>query len=53
MLEDLEGVGPRRRQKLLTHFGGIKGLEGASLEDIAQVEGVGPLLAKKIWDFLH
>jgi excinuclease ABC subunit C len=53
MLEDLEGVGPRRRQKLLTHFGGIKGLEGASLEDIAQVEGVGPVLAKKIWDFLH
>jgi excinuclease ABC subunit C len=53
MLEDLEGVGPRRRQKLLTHFGGIKGLEGASLEDIAQVEGVGMVLAKKIWDFLH
>lgn len=53
VLEELPGVGPRRRQKLLSHFGGIKGLEGASLEDISQVEGVGPVLAKKIWDFLH
>lgn len=52
-LEDLVGVGPRRRQKLLTHFGGLKGLEGASLDDIAAVEGIGPALAQKIWDFLH
>jgi excinuclease ABC subunit C len=53
VLEDLPGVGPGRRQKLLTHFGGIKGVEAASLEDIARVEGIGPALAQKIWDFLH
>ncbi|KTC98934.1 excinuclease ABC subunit C [Legionella geestiana] len=52
-LEDIEGIGSARRQSLLRRFGGMRGLLGASVEEIARVKGIGPLLAGKIWEFLH
>ncbi len=52
-LEDLEGVGPKRRAKLLTHFGGMKQLKNASAEQIARVEGISAALATKIYAQLH
>ncbi len=52
-LEDLEGIGPKRRAKLLTHFGGVKQLSNASAEDIARVDGISAALAAKIYAQLH
>lgn len=52
-LEDIPGVGPRRRQALLKHFGGLKGLKEAGIEEIARADGVSAPLARRIYAFLH
>lgn len=52
-LEDIEGIGPVRRRKLLTHFGGMKTLKNASIEDIAKIDGISRKLAEQIYSQLH
>ena len=52
-LEGIPGVGPKRRRELLLHFGGLKGIKGASAEEIAKVKGVSQTLAREIYDTLH
>ena len=52
-LEDIAGIGPRRRAALLRHFGGLGGLKAAAVDDIARVEGINRPLAERIWASLH
>jgi len=52
-LEDIPGIGPRRRASLLRHFGGLTGLKNAGVEDIARVAGIDAALASRIYAALH
>ncbi|NOT90042.1 MAG: excinuclease ABC subunit UvrC [Lysobacter sp.] len=52
-LEDIPGIGPRRRANLLRHFGGLGGLKAAGIEEIARVEGINAALAERIYATLH
>jgi excinuclease ABC subunit C len=52
-LEDIPGIGPRRRANLLRHFGGLGGLKAAGAEEIARVEGINEALAERIYASLH
>jgi excinuclease ABC subunit C len=52
-LEDIPGIGPRRRANLLKHFGGLAGLKAAGIEEIARVSGVDAALAHRVYAALH
>ena len=52
-LSDIPGLGPKRVKELLAHFRSIDAIQLASPEQIAAAPGVGPALARQVWDYFH
>ncbi len=52
-LESIPGLGPKRRQNLLKHFGGMRGISRAGVEELAKVPGIGKNLAEAIYQKVH
>jgi excinuclease ABC subunit C len=53
VLEDIAGLGPKRRGTLLKEFGGLQGVERASVDDLAAVRGISRDLATRVYQRLH
>jgi excinuclease ABC subunit C len=52
-LDEIAGIGPKRRRALLKHFGSAKAVSRAGVEDLKSVEGISAEMAEKIYDFFH
>ena len=53
LIDDIPGIGPRRKKALLLHFGSARAVARASLSDLEAVEGISGTVARKIYDHLH
>ncbi len=53
VLEDIPGVGNKRRRELLRHFGGLQGIRKASVADLCRVPGISEKIARDIYDGLR
>jgi excinuclease ABC subunit C len=53
VLDDVPGLGPVKKKAVLAHFGSLKKVAQASIEELTEVSGIGPLQAEQIWQFLN
>ena len=53
VLDDFPGLGKVKRTTILEKFGSLEGLKKATIVDLEKVEGIGPKLANRLFDFLH
>jgi excinuclease ABC subunit C len=52
-LDEIDGIGQKRKQDLITHFGGMRGVQRASADDLARAPGISQELAQRIYDAFH
>ena len=52
VLQEIQGIGAKRRQALLKHFGGLQGIQDAGIKDLLKVDGINEDLAQKIYHYL-
>ena len=52
-LDQIHGIGPRRKRELLTHFGSVTAIKGAGLEELAKVPGISQKMARTIYGMFH
>ena len=52
-IEEIEGVGLKKRKSLLVYFGGLEGVKNATIEELILVEGISNKIAEKIFNFFH
>jgi len=53
VLEEIQGLGPKRRRELLKQFGGLQGVRNAGVDDLVKVQGISRVLAEKIYNNFH
>jgi excinuclease ABC subunit C len=52
-LDAIAGLGPKRRQALIRHFGGLKALASAGVDDLVRVKGISRSLAERVYGLFH
>jgi excinuclease ABC subunit C len=53
LLDDINGIGPKRKQALLRHFGSAVSVSRAGVADLQEVEGISEAMAQQIYDHFH
>lgn len=52
-LDDIEGVGPKRKKALIKHFGSVKSIKNAEVDDLMAVDGITKAVAERVYDYFH